>query len=89
MTPLSPGPELDAEPRCAVCGSDDVEWDRCWACHGDGEFDLHDEDPVNFCEDEEYEQCDECEGLGAYLICHTCAKRDTLSPPALSGKEQG
>lgn len=61
-------------PTCPKCGSDDVEWESCWVCHGDGEFDLHDEDPVNFGEGEEYERCEECRGRGGYLICHTCAE---------------
>lgn len=57
---------------CARCGSDDVGIESCWACDGDGEYDLHDEDPVNYAEGEEYETCGICEGQGGYLICYAC-----------------
>lgn len=63
---------IENDPSCPKCGSDDVEWERCWQCHGEGEFDLHDEDGVNYAPGEEYEQCTECNGRGGYLICHAC-----------------
>ena len=70
------------EPTCPKCGSDDVEWERCWQCHGDGEFDEHDDDPINFAPGESYETCSECRGHGGYLLCHACAKnsRASLAP---------
>lgn len=64
----------DADPTCPTCGSDDVEWERCWHCGGEGEFDAHDEDPVNYAEGEEYERCSECGGSGGYLVCYACQK---------------
>ena len=48
-------PENDG-PRCPKCGSDDVEWETCTACWGEGEHDLHEEDGVNYAEGEEYER---------------------------------
>ena len=40
---------------CPRCGSYDTEWEPCFECLGEGEFDLHDDDPVNYAPDEEYE----------------------------------
>lgn len=60
--------------RCAKCGSDDCERQQCWHCHGEGGFDLHDEDAVNFAPGEETETCEECHGQGEYWFCHACAR---------------
>jgi DnaJ-class molecular chaperone len=70
-----------SEPTCPKCGSDDFEWEECWACFGEGEFDLHEEDPVNFAEAEEFETCYECDGEGGYFVCHACAMNTALGPP--------
>ncbi len=60
-------------PTCPKCGSDDVQWEKCWVCYGEGQFDMHEEDPINYAEDEEYERCEECGGCGGHMFCHTCA----------------
>jgi DnaJ-class molecular chaperone len=66
---------------CPTCGAD-MEWESCWVCHGDGEFDLYDEDPVNFAEGVAFEKCEECDGLGGYLVCPECTttKRKAGTP---------
>jgi DnaJ-class molecular chaperone len=56
---------------CRTCGAE-MEWERCWQCFGDGEYDLHEEDPVNFAPDETFEPCEECNGRGGYLVCIAC-----------------
>jgi DnaJ-class molecular chaperone len=70
----------DDYPRCPKCGDYDVEWERCWKCAGDGEFDLHEEDAINFAPGEEFEACDECRGKGGYLICHACIRAAAAAP---------
>jgi DnaJ-class molecular chaperone len=41
-------------------------WESCWYCHGAGEFDEYDADPVNYAEGEEVTPCPECHGRGGY-----------------------
>jgi hypothetical protein len=65
-------PDDQGDDGCPKCGSDDCEWESCYHCGGEGYFDLHDEDPVNFAENEEMEACDECDRRGGYLVCHSC-----------------
>lgn len=57
---------------CPKCGSDDTSWEQCWNCHGEGEFDMAAEDPINYAPGEEFEGCTECHGRGGYLVCHAC-----------------
>ena len=63
---------IDNLATCPKCGSSDCERESCYACLGEGGFDLHDEDAVNYAEGEEIEKCDECGGHGSYWICHGC-----------------
>lgn len=73
----------DCRPRCDYCGaqpcvgedcpsnwdfSDGGTWEPCWHCHGAGDFDEYDYDPVNFDEGEEVEPCPECNGRGGYYV---------------------
>lgn len=62
------GEDDDTDRYCTVCGGY-MDWADCWQCGGDGEFDLYDEDPINFSPGEEYERCNECEGKGGYWEC--------------------
>ena len=47
----------------------DMERVDCWCCGGEGEFDEHDSDPVNYSPGEEFEVCSECAGRGFFLLC--------------------
>jgi hypothetical protein len=57
---------------CPRCGSYDIEWETCYECGGDGELDCHDDDPINYAPDEEYNECQFCRGKGGWLVCHGC-----------------
>jgi hypothetical protein len=88
--------EIDAkddhdQPCCGKCGSYDVTWEQCWHCYGDGEFDLHEDDSINYAPGEEYEQCSECRGVGGYQICHACIKafNAALASPGPASREDG
>lgn len=74
-----------AYPTCEVCGSL-LEHEDCWQCGGkggrDGE-DLMDEDPFWYDEDD-WEECDICEGKGGYWVCPNAAQHDREET-----KEQG
>jgi DnaJ-class molecular chaperone len=50
---------------CLTCG-DELEWEMCQSCGGEGVHDEYDNDPVN---GHEYETCYECKGEGGYLEC--------------------
>lgn len=63
------------DPTCEKCGSGDIEWVDCDECHGEGQHDLYDEDPVNYAEGEEYEQCETCSGKGGWTECHGCQRK--------------
>jgi DnaJ-class molecular chaperone len=65
----------DTDAGCPKCGSDDTEWETCHLCFGEGEFDMHEEDGVNYAPGEEFETCEECGGEGGYLVCHECQRR--------------
>lgn len=67
----SPPDDYDDD-SCPTCGSSDIEWETCPDCAGECEFDLYDEDPINYAEGEHYETCPECNGRGGHLICHGC-----------------
>lgn len=64
---------------CAICGAD-MEWVSCHYCHGEGFFDLADEDPL-YCQVPpfvalETETCQECRGTGGYLECSELPHRE-------------
>ena len=65
----------ESEPYCPKCGSDDGEWESCWQCFGEGDFDPNDDDPINYAPGEEYEECSECYGNGGYWVCRECRRR--------------
>ncbi len=81
--PVNPAEYPDDEPdlaACPKCGSDDTDWEQCWNCHGEGGFDMHDDDPINYGPGEETEACLECGGHGGYLICHQCIRNAKEKP---------
>lgn len=55
------------EPVCTVCGAP-MEWQDCWNGCDDGYFDLYDEDPLWYDEDD-VQACDICDGKGGYWVC--------------------
>lgn len=62
--------DYDETPECDVCGSC-LEYEDCWNCGGKGGRDgddLMEEDPLWYCE-EDWEDCDICEGQGGYWVC--------------------
>jgi DnaJ-class molecular chaperone len=65
----------EPDPLCPRCGSDDMEWEECYVCDGEGEFDAYDDDPINYAPGEEYEMCRECSGNGGFLVCQSCISR--------------
>lgn len=57
-------------PTCTLC-STEMEWHRCEACDGDGEFDydtLQFLDPLWY-QPGDWEPCEECEGAGGWWQC--------------------
>ena len=65
------------EKFCDICGSG-MAWEDCWQCGGEGEFDLYDEDPVNFAPGAEFEDCEECNGEGGYWVCASLPHKEEL-----------
>lgn len=59
-------PILDVE-VCSACGAEMV-WTDCWECHGEGGFDLYEEDPFYY-DAGDTEPCGTCNGSGGYLEC--------------------
>lgn len=59
--------EGDEEEYCSVCGGY-LDWVDCWYCHGEGEFDLYEQDCFAY-EPGEVERCEVCNGEGGYLEC--------------------
>lgn len=52
---------------CKTCGSV-MEWEQCWNGCEDGFFNMYDEDPLWFDEDD-VEICEICNGMGGYWVC--------------------
>ena len=62
--------DFEGEPFCEVCGSH-MEWVDCDQCAGEGGFDgfeLMEQDPLWYTEDD-YERCGMCEGHGGWWWC--------------------
>jgi hypothetical protein len=57
---------------CPVCGTC-MEWEDCWNGCDDGYFDMYEEDPLWYDEDD-VEVCDICEGRGGYWVCPNAGK---------------
>jgi len=62
------------ETVCRKCGCE-AEFEDCWSCGGEGCFDMHDDDPVNYAPEDTYYDCDECYGEGGWLVCPYCTKQ--------------
>ena len=57
----------ETEPVCAVCGMC-MEWEDCWNGCEDGFFNLYEEDPL-FYDEDDTEVCEICKGQGGYWVC--------------------
>lgn len=76
-------PDVSGEqiPTCPLC-SYEMEWERCTACDGDGEFDwetLQFEDPLWY-QPGDTERCEECRGEGGWWQCPNVPHSDILPP---------
>ena len=81
--------QFEDDAPCPKCGSYDTEWETCWHCGGQCEFDCHDEDAINFAPGEQYETCQECQGKGGFVVCHGCiAKARREHQAHLESREQ-
>lgn len=58
--------------ECSKCGHSPTHSRVCSECHGNGGFDLYDEDPINFSPGEEFETCEVCCGSGIEWWCPEC-----------------
>ncbi len=56
-----------SEPACKHCYMSQF-WEDCWNCGGEGYFELYDEDPIYYDEDDT-ETCETCRGKGGYYLC--------------------
>lgn len=54
-------------PACKVCGND-LWWEECGACGGEGDYDLYDEDPLYY-DEGDTGPCPQCGGTGGWYIC--------------------
>jgi hypothetical protein len=62
-----PAAESAAPPVCS-CGAE-MFWAECHMLDcWDGEYDLHDEDAINYAEGT-WAPCGECDGKGGYWVC--------------------
>lgn len=55
---------------CPECGHEGTHSARCFACWGDGHFDISDEDFL--LPGTAHESCDECSGTGINRWCPEC-----------------
>ena len=75
----------DEEPDwhyCPHCGND-MDWADCWMidCE-DGEYDLYEEDCINYGPGT-YAKCQECDGNGGWWYC---PNKDCKPPPSTSSE---
>jgi hypothetical protein len=56
------------EPLCLICGGE-MDREPCWHCLGEGGFHDCGEDCCPCAEPDLNEDCDECDGVGSYLVC--------------------
>jgi len=70
---------------CEECGAD-MEGDDCPNCYGEGEFDLYEDDPINYAPGET-RTCEECGGTGIVWWCPNGAAHAMTATPA--GKGEG
>lgn len=71
----------DEIPDCMFCGAE-MEWERCAACDGAGEFDydtLSYLDPLWY-QPGDWEWCEECEGVGGWWQCPN-VPHTPIAPP--------
>ena len=44
------------------------EWEECWNGCEDGFFNMYDDDPL-FYDEDDTEVCEICQGMGGYWVC--------------------
>lgn len=59
---------------CAKCGSDDLDFEECDCCWGEGEIDEYEEDPIN-ADPGDLRPCYDCGGEGGWHHCRECERR--------------
>lgn len=57
-----------SSPACPTCLAE-MDRETCWYCHGAGEIDECDDDPVNYGPGEEVRPCPECGHAGFFWAC--------------------
>lgn len=57
-------------PLCGRCGNE-VEFEECHNCGGEGGRDLYEEDPLSYAPDD-WAECEECRGNGTLPWCPDC-----------------
>lgn len=57
--------------ECLKCGSQNAKLFTCWDCGGEGGDYPHEYLPIEYDEDE-FEVCDICKGVGSYVVCPDC-----------------
>jgi len=62
-----------------ICG-EQMEYEVCPVCDGDGYFDCYEEDPINFSPGEIWEKCRECDGKGFLLLCQNTPREKGGEP---------
>lgn len=73
-------------PVCEVCGAD-LENEDCWHCHGEGSFDLYEDNPNEYAPGD-VEPCCECGGTGQLWCCPDAKSHPEPEPePAAAGSE--
>lgn len=75
-------------PVCGLCRQD-IEYEDCFNCGGEGGRDLYEDDPVYYSPDD-WEDCSECRGNGTLAWCpeHGRVDRVTFRPYVVVGSEQ-
>jgi DnaJ-class molecular chaperone len=65
------GDQYEGGPYCKHC-EQELDWEDCDACGGEGEYDAYEEDPLWF-DPGDTEPCQQCGGAGGWYYC---ANRD-------------
>lgn len=75
----------DFDEDCPKCGHV-LSFRECPEC-ADGFVDCYDDDPINYNQEEEEEDCPACKGYGRHIWCRHCGW-DYLEEQYLNGKSE-